>query len=553
MELMLDRFRGRAAVSHAALALALIGGAVPAMAQEAQPPAETQPPADVQPPAQAAAPATRFDIRAFQVRGNVANGRPLLPPDAVERVVYPFMGPGRTEADVEAARAALQQAFANAGYVAVSVFIPEQSIEGGILQLQVQQQAIGQVLVEGARDPDAIRAQAPSLAPGQTPNLPAFQRDVVALNQNPSRRVNPELRAGVAPGTLDVVLTVEERSPLHASVELNNFSSAATTDLRASATIRHDDLWGLGHSLSLSAQTAPRRSDDGTVFSGNYLLPLGVGTQLLAYYVHSDSDIAVIGGTSVIGRGDMAGLRLIRSLGSREGFYHSLTFGIDWKDFGEDVILGADRASAPIRYFPLYAGWRGDWTSEHSQTDVTVSTSVGIRGLGDSWLAFDAKRYHARPSFFALKLDAGHREDFGPGLQFNSRLTAQWSPDPLISNEGFSLGGMSSVRGYYESEALADYGFALQTELRSPDLAAMLGAPVNELRFHAFLDSGWGAIHDPLLDQDDRFNLVSTGLGARLKLFTYFSGAVDLGVPLITTTDTESGDIFVRFRIQGEF
>lgn len=537
--------------SHAVLAMVLAGFAAPALAQES--PVATPAPVAAAAPDVAAASTTRFDIRAFQVSGNVADGRPLLPANIVERTVYPFMGPGRTEADVEAARAALQQAFSDAGYVAVSVFVPEQSIEGGILRLQVQPQAIGQVLVEGARNPDAIRAQAPSLAPGQTPNLPAFQRDVVALNQNPSRRVNPELRAGVAPGTLDVVLTVEETSPLHASAELNNFSSAATTDLRASATIRHDNLFGLGHSLSLSAQTAPRRTDDGTVFSGNYLLPLGVGTQLLAYYVHSDSDIAVIGGTSVIGQGDMGGLRLIRSLGSREGFYHSLTLGIDWKDFGEDVILGADRASAPIRYFPLYAGWRGDWTGEHRQSDITLSATVGIRGLGDRWQAFDAKRYHARPSFFALKLDAGHREDFGPGLQLNTRLTGQWSPDPLISNEGFSLGGMSSVRGYYESEALADYGFALQTELRSPDLASMLGAPFNELRFHAFLDSGWGAIHDPLPGQDSRFNLVSTGLGARLKLFDHLTGAIDAGVPLITTTDSQSGDIFVRFRIQGEF
>lgn len=55
----------------------------------------------------------------------------MLAADAVERAVYPFMGPGRTEADVEGARAALQAAFEGAGYVAVSVFIPEQSVEGG--------------------------------------------------------------------------------------------------------------------------------------------------------------------------------------------------------------------------------------------------------------------------------------------------------------------------------------------------------------------------------------------------------------------------------------
>jgi hemolysin activation/secretion protein len=495
------------------------------------------------------APATRFDIRAFQVRGNT-----VLPAKVVERAVYPHMGPGRTEADVEAARAALQKAFEDAGYVAVSVFLPEQAVESGILQLEVQQQTIGQVLVEGAKNPDAVRAQAPSLAPGTTPNLPKFQRDVIAMNQTASQRVSPEMRAGVAPGTLDVVLKVEETSPIHGSVELNNFSSAATSDLRASATLRHDNLWGLGHSLSLSAQTAPRRTNDGTVFSGNYLAPLGQGTQLLAYYVHSDSDIAVVGGTSVIGKGDIVGVRLIRSLGSREGFYHALTLGFDYKNFGEDLILGADTDRAPIKYVPATLSWRGDWSGETAKSDISLSATLGIRGLGDGPAAFRYKRLYSRDGFFVLKLDAGRVQDLGPGLQLSSRFTGQWSPDPLISNEGFSLGGMGSVRGYYESEAIGDYGFALQTELRSPDFAKRLGTDlVNELRLHAFLDSGWAGLQRALPSQDDSFSLVSAGLGGRIKLFNHLTGAIDAGVPLKSGPESESGDIFVRFRIQGEF
>lgn len=509
--------------------------------------AQEAPPA---PPSAESAPGREagFDILAFQVRGNT-----VLSPDAVERAVYPHLGLNRREADVEAARAALQKAFEDAGYIAVSVFVPEQSVEGGVLQLEVQQQTIGQVLVQGARDPDAVRSRAPSLTPGATPNLPQFQRDVIALNQTASRRVSPELRAGVAPGTLDVVLTVEETSPLHASAELNNFSSAATTDLRAAATLRHDNLWGLGHSLSLSAQTAPRRTDDGTVFSGNYLAPIGQGTQLLAYYVHSDSDIAVISGTSVIGSGDIVGVRLIHSLGSREGFYHAVTLGLDYKSFGEDLILGADRDSAPITYAPATLSWRGDWTAEKVRTDVTLSTTLGIRGLGDNITAFQYKRFRARDGFFIVKLDAGRVRDFGPGLKLSTRFTGQWSPDPLISNEGFSLGGMSSVRGYYESETIADYGFALQTELSSPDFASRLGGAFNELRVHAFMDSGWGRIHSPGAGQDDRFSLLSTGLGARIKLFKYLNGALDVGTPLISGPDSENGSIFTRFRIWGEF
>ncbi|MDQ8757551.1 ShlB/FhaC/HecB family hemolysin secretion/activation protein [Sphingosinicella sp. LHD-64] len=528
--------------------LAALSGAPPAHAQEAA--ASRQGAADgsqLSAAGPAPEPATRFDIRAFQVRGNT-----ILAPNAVERAVYPFMGPGRTSEDVEAARAALQKAFEDAGYVAVSVFIPEQSVEGGILMLEVQPQAIGQVLVEGAHDPDAIRAQAPSLAPGQTPNLTEFQRDVVAMNQIPSRRVTPELRAGVAPGTLDVLLGVEETSPFHALAELNNFSSAATSELRASGTLRHDNLWGRGDSLSLSVQIPPERPEDGIVFSGNYLTRLGTGTQLLLYGVHSDSDIAVVGGTSVIGRGNIFGARLIRSLGSREGFYHSLTAGVDWKDFGEDVILGADRDSVPIEYFPFTAAWRGDWTGDGSQSDLTLTAVFGIRGIGDGLERFLDKRFQARPSFFAAKLDASHTGDIPAGLQFYSRFTGQWSPDPLISNEQFSLGGMSSVRGYFESEMMGDWGFALQTELRSPELFGGTGS-LNSLRLHAFVDSGFAGIHRALPGQTRRESLMSTGLGARVRLLDFFNGALDVGVPLLSGPDSGSGDLFARFRIWGEF
>ena len=264
----------------------------------------------------------------------------------------------------------------------------------------------------------------------------------------------------------------------------------------------------------------------------------------------------MVGGTSVIGKGKMGGFRLIQSLGSSEGFYHSLTLGMDYKDFSEDVLLGSDRASAPIKYAPLIASWRGDWSGDRSTSNITLSGTFGIRGLGDSWKRFDDKRYMARQSFIALKLDAETTRTFGPDLQLNARLTGQWSPDPLISNEGFSLGGMSSVRGYFESEAIGDYGFAYQTELRSPDLAKLLGSDlVNELRFHAFVDTGYVGINQPLPSQIATRDtwLSSAGLGARLKLFNHLSGAIDAGVPLKSVPESNSGDIFVRFRIQGEF
>lgn len=498
--------------------------------------------------------ATRFDINAFQVKGNT-----LIPTGEVEALVYPFMGPGRTPDDVEAARAALQAAYETRGYATVSVVIPEQGVDTGVIRLEVQPQTVGQVRVEGAvRTSEArILAQAPSLTAGATPNFNDVQRDILALNQSPDRRVTPEVTAGVAPGTVDVVLTVEESSPLHATVEINNYSSAATTDLRVASTFRYDDLWGRGDSVSVSAQTAPERPEDGTVFSGNYLTRLPIwNAQLLGYYVHSDSDIAVVGGTSVVGRGDLAGVRLITPLPARENFYQSLTIGFDFKDFGEDLTLGEARDSAPIQYWPFTIGWRGDWVGETVQSNASLSTTFGVRGLGDGLEAFDSKRYLARPNFIYLRGEAAQTAEVIGGFQLHVKATGQWSAEPLISNEQFSLGGMETVRGYFESEALGDYGVATQIELRTPELAQLWTGEdglIDELRLITFADAGFTGIHDPLPGQDDSFLLMSAGLGVRMRLYDYVNGAVFVATPVASGPNKDRGDITLRFRLWGEF
>ncbi|MBK0795175.1 ShlB/FhaC/HecB family hemolysin secretion/activation protein, partial [Escherichia coli O25b:H4-ST131] len=69
-------------------------------------------------------------------------------------------------------------------------------------------------------DLDRIKDSAPSLKEGTVPNFTDVTKDIVSLNQWPDRRVTPALRAGVAPGTVDVDLNVEDKAPIHASLEV---------------------------------------------------------------------------------------------------------------------------------------------------------------------------------------------------------------------------------------------------------------------------------------------------------------------------------------------
>lgn len=523
----------------------------PSAAFAADPPA----PAPAAAASTPAAPTPRFDILAFQVLGSTR-----LKTIDIERAIYPFEGPQRTEADVESARAALQNLYDKAGYPTVSVVIPPQrtSSSGGLITLQVDEQRIGRLRVTGAKwySPDDVARAAPSLKEGEVPNFKDVQKDIVALNQSADRRVTPEIKAGTAPGTIDVDLKVEDKLPLHGSLELNNRSSPNTSDLRLAGTLHYDDLWQLGHSLTLTAQTAPERTSDARVFSGSYLAKFGASPySLLGYAVRSDSNVAAISDFNVIGNGVMYGLRLIRTLTPKEGFFHSLSFGIDDKDFKEDTLFGADRSSAPIHYFPLVAAYNASWAHGENSTEFGVTATANLRGLGDGDAMFDNKRFLARSNFFHLRLDASRTMTFWGGYQLYAHAQTQFSNEPLISNEEFSIGGLDTVRGYLESTAVGDTGAAVQTELRSkPLLTGRYG--IDNLRLYAFFDAGYARIHDPLPEQLASDTLSSTGIGAVLRAFGHFNTSLNLAVPLShpgSPDERKRNNLDLMFRTWGDF
>ncbi|MBW1279460.1 ShlB/FhaC/HecB family hemolysin secretion/activation protein, partial [Escherichia coli] len=90
----------------------------------------------------------------------------------------------------------------------------------------------------------------------------------------PDRLINPKFKAGTVPGTIDVDLQVEDSSPFHASVELNNDNSPNTRSLRLSGTVRYSNLWGQGHTLSATGSLAPQDTKQSAVISGSYNAPI---------------------------------------------------------------------------------------------------------------------------------------------------------------------------------------------------------------------------------------------------------------------------------------
>lgn len=489
-------------------------------------------------------------IREYRVVGSK-----VLPRAQVEEAVYPYLGPGRTATDVEQARMALEAAYKAKGFQTVSVAIPMQNANSGIIVLSVTEAPVGRLRVQGSRfyNIDQIKRRAPSLKEGTVPNFTDVERDIIALNRSSDLQVTPSLKPGAVPGTFDVDLTVKDKLPLHGKVELNNRYSANTTPLRLNLDVRYSNLWQLGHTIGFGFQIAPQRPSDALIYSGYYIAPVpGVSwLSVMLQGIRQNSDVSTLGGTAVAGNGEIYGGRLLFDLPSRPGFYQSASLGLDYKHFTQDLSYGNELVGSPITYWPFIASYDAAIVGKGRVTEFAAAVTFHFRGMGSTEVEFDNRRYNADGNFLYLRGSLGHEQDLPYGFQLYGLIQGQASATPLVDSEQFSLGGLNTVRGYLESIVVGDSAVAGTMEFRSPSLLGWLGDGF-DLRLFGFLDAGAAFINEPLPEQTSQYNLWSYGFGGNLQLFTHINGALVLGVPMVTQSPSMANEPFLSFRIWGE-
>lgn len=474
---------------------------------------------------------------------------------SVEKAVYPFLGPERTPEDVDAARAALEKAYKDAGYSTVSVLIPQQKVKKGVVLLQVSEITVGRLRVHGSRyhDIERLKQKAPSMAEGVVPNFNDVNRDIIALNKHAGLRVTPSLRAGVIPGTVDIDLSVEDELPLKGSLEVNNRYNANTTPWRVSGSLSYSNLWQLGHTIGGSFQIAPERLEDARVYSAYYLAPLNGPWSLLLQGTKQDSDVSTLGGAAVVGRGEIIGLRLRATLPEKDGLYHSISFGLDRKSFEQDLIVAGQAISSPVTYYPLSLDYSATWLEKTHSTDLSASVVLQIPRFGTESEQFNTSRFNANDGFSYFRGDLSHTHDLPGGLEAFAKIQGQLSSGPLINNEQLAGGGLTTVRGYLESTSLGDNGAFATLELRSPSLLKSGDEGKSEWRFHIFADAGYLNIDSPLPEQEANFTLASVGAGTRFRILNHLSGSLDAGLPLIQQGVTDVGELLISVRFMADF
>jgi hemolysin activation/secretion protein len=506
--------------------------------------------------AASAAGANTFTIAEFRVLGNH-----VLAPRVIERTVYPFLGPDRTIDTVKQAADALEKAYKDAGYGAIYVDIPEQEVADGLVRLKVTEGKLEQVHVRGDRyfSNRQILASLPALEVGKTPNLPAFQAQITALNAvTPDRTTTPVLKAGSEPGTVDVDLDVKDSLPLHGSLQYDNRHTADTTPNRATVALSYGNLWQRQDTFALEYETAPAKPSDAEVFMASYLAHVGsAGGEAAFSYTHTSSDVLALGTLGVLGRGSIYGVHWNQPLVSTATSLQNLSAGADYKDVLTNVLPDSTVGStsgavtAKVEYVNWSVGYSGTWWHGLQTYSVSGAINFGIRSSLNSIDQFENARYNANPDYFYVRGGFNGTQPLPFGMAFYERINGQWADSPLVNNEQFSLGGADTVRGYLEAETLGDSGVAATIEVHSPRVGARAGRILSPLYGFVFVDGGDSVINDPLPAQRANVTLWSTGIGLRLENAHGWIGSVDYAIPerngLRTLKDQHRIDFSVQY------
>ena len=537
--------RGRGIALTALVWLGSIGAVSCAVADAAQSSSASAPQAKKQ---------QTFDIWEYDLDGNT-----LLSRIAIEKAVYPYLGPDKTIEDVQQAADNLERAYRDAGYPAIYVNIPEQNVVSGVVALKVTEGKIGRVTVQGAHyfTPSGIREQLPSLQTGQPLAVAAVQQQITTLNaRSGDLRVAPILKPGQKQGDVDVELRVKDSLPVHGGLEYNDFNSIDTTRPRLRATLSYDNLWQSAHSFGLTYQVAPQKPSELNVLSASYALPLDANWRLSTYAVKSDTDVKTqvdssVGGNTlgVLGNGKVAGLRFIRTLPARVDYTQVAILGVDYKDFNQQV----EQAEQAIRYVQWSAQYNATLLGEQSLTSFNVETDFGIRGLGNNESQFAEKRSGAHAEYMYFSGGVSRTDTFAGDWQLLSRARMQITDSPLIDNEQFSIGGFSSVRGYYESQALGDYGYSGGIELHTPSAAHWFGDNLNDLRALLFYELGEVHVVDALPEQIVHRNLEGVGMGVQLQALEHLRMLWNISRALKSDDRIEQGDWRSYLRVNVDF
>jgi hemolysin activation/secretion protein len=488
----------------------------------------------------------RVFVNRFRITGNT-----VLSDEELLKITTSYENREISFEELQSLRQELTLYYVNKGYINSGVTIPDQPVDEGVITLKVVEGVLSQIEVDGnKRIRSGYIISRLQLAGGPPVNIFELQKAFQLLQQDPRiKRINAQFSPGIQPGESILKVRVEEENPFSAWLEVNNDNSPSIGEIGVDLHFIHQNLTGHGDSLVGSLGITEGLID----FDVYYAMPINSRDTTLKFQIRKSE-------TTVIEKPfenlNIQSKSLTYGITLSHPFYRTYTRTITLGVTGE---LRSSETSLLGRNFSFSSG------VEEGEADVTV-----IRFFQE-WLEKNQSQVIAVRSTLSLGIDTFNatinesapdgefiswlgqfqwiRRIGDSGNQIIFRTDIQWANDPLLPIEKFSVGGVSSVRGYRKNRLVRDNGLAASLEFRFPVIKDKQGAGTMHLA--PFVD--YGRSWNTETDTPKPKNISSAGLELTWMITKKINLQLSWGMPFRNFDDTDEDlqDKGIHFSITG--
>ncbi|HEY4255097.1 MAG TPA: ShlB/FhaC/HecB family hemolysin secretion/activation protein [Chlamydiales bacterium] len=473
---------------------------------------------------------TSLEVKEVEIQGNEA-----ISCEEIEKWVEGFLGEELTLKDIYALCQAIDRGYAKRGYFLARAYPPPQTVEGGVLRIEVLEGRLGEVHIEpGKFYSERFVGSYFEALQGKGLNYDQFMRALLLLNENSDLQAGAVFAKGKEVGTADVTIKVKDARPIHLYLNGNNYGRDITTNFRLGGRVDAGSLFLYGDKLSV-AEVVGFPVNALYFTDVVYRAPVNrKGTFVELAYLFSKFHVEEQLDLQLKGRSDIGTAKVSHAVHRSREMSVDIFGYFDVKQI-QNFVLGSRTSFDKLRVATW--GYTLDRFSKKDQRHfLNARVAVGIPDFlgGLSSVDSECSRVGAGGLFLKFNGDYDWLQTFKQDCVFSFHGSGQWSSYKLPIPEQIYIGGVDTVRGFPLACVLGDSGYYWNAELRvPPPLLANQRFFVAHKKWKevvqlvAFLDNGGVFFHG-----GSNTFLWGSGIGFRFRGLGNMSLSVDLGFPL---------------------
>src|SRR5581483_3926921 len=392
----------------------------------------------------------------------------------------------------------IDRCYAEKGYFLARAYPPVQTIENGVLTIEVIEGRLGTIRGVGNKhySESFIKSYFSSLK-GKALCYTDFIRALMLLNDNSDLIAGAVFEKGKEFGTADVIVQVKDGRPTHLYLNGNNYGRNLTTNVRTGGRLDWGNVITQGDKFSVAPVIG--FPVNALYFAdASYTVPLNrMGTSLEVAYLFSKFKIEELTSLHLRGSSNIATLKVNQAVLRRRTLSLDFFSYFDYKQI-ENFVLSHRTSYDKLRV--ITAGFLLDHFDPSRGRDyLNFRFAAGIPDFLGGLKAVDSQssRRGGGGRFFIFNADYDRIQQLPWDCYLYLHGSGQLSPSKLTLPEQIYIGGVDTVRGFPLAEALGDNGYYVNCEFRFPIpfLANKKFFNINKkwkeiIQFDAFVDNG---------------------------------------------------------------